>query len=664
MKSSTQPLKIWVGIAGLIWFILVIGVYFVFHKPFTPEIALQLVEIFWNAVIALAVWCTAGGLGHRLLRKIKILPLEGFSIQTAFGLGILGTVWLMIGATLGFGWIQGSILGLVLIVLLFKDMQAWMQQLTDLNMACKESGWFGKLLGLEILVILFLTLTMAIAPPVRFDALVYHLRLPDLYLNHGRFYYVPDNMFWGMPQTGEMLFAWASSIAGFPAAATVGWLSGLTALIGLFGLLRTNLGLNAAWSGLASLLSGITLAISLSWGYVDWLVILFGTAFLIGLQLWVSQRTTGALYVAGAFAGMALATKYTAGILIVAGMGFIIWKAFREKQLQGILGPLLQFLVPALIIFSPWLIKNFVATGSPVYPFLWPAGAMDQIRLEFYQGGRPWGSWLDTIFLPWRATIVGIEAAPGYSASIGPLLLGLSVLAWLGYRYHQPGAQTFLKNTALILAPGLFLWMVLGRFSGYLLQSRLYLGIFPAIAVLAGGGYQAFSQLRISSVRVGRIIGGLVIFVLGLTAFEVGLEALRQGSLLYTAGVLNNQAYRQQNLGMYTLALEQVNELPSNSRVLFLWETRSLGCLLSCDPDEVLDHWIHAQSVYGNTEFVLAAWKNQGYTHILYNQAGADFLRQEDQRFDRVDWASLDDLKASLIELSDLDDIYQLFEIP
>jgi hypothetical protein len=663
MKSSGQSLRTWAGIAGFLWFVLVVGMYFIQHKPFTPEIAIQAAGIFWNAAVALAVWCLAGGLGHKLLGKINISPLEGFSIQSAFGLGLLGTAWLLIGATFGFGWIQGSIVGLILVFFLYKDARAWLHQLVELKSAWKLSGWFGRLLGGEILFILLATLTIALAPPVKFDAMVYHLRLPDLYLDNGRFYYVPEIMFWGMPQIGEMLFTWAISIGGYPAAAIIGWLSGLTAMVGLFGLIENRLGLLAAWSGLASLLAGYTLAISLSWGYVDWLVILFGTAFLISMQLWVKQKTATALLVSGAFAGMALATKYTAGLLIIAGTVFIVWVTYRRGHLMGMVRPAFQFLAAALGFFSPWLIKNFLATGSPVYPFLFPAGAMDQIRLDFFQGGLPWGGWLDTVFLPWRATTMGVEAAPGYSASIGPLLLGLSVWAWLGYKYYSPDAQSFLKNTALIFIPGLFLWMILGRFSNFLLQSRLYLGIFPAIAVLAGGGYQAFGQLRISGVRLGRITGGLILFVLGLTAFEVGLGTLRQESLPYMAGLVNSQAYRQQNLGMYALAQDRMNELPPGSRILFLWETRSLGCLLNCDPDEILDRWPHDLSLYGNAAAVLAAWKNQGYSHILYHQLGADFLRQEDRRYKTIDWDSLDRLKAGLIEISDLNGTYQLYEI-
>ena len=664
LRTNEQYLKNWAGILGFCWFLLVVGVYFVSHKPFTPEIAINLGGNLWHVFTALAIWLLAGGLGHKFLGQLQLSPLERFAFQSAFGLGFLGTAWLFIGVTLGFGWIQGAIFGLGLLVIVFNDIRAWVSQLSVITSAWKASGRFGKILGGELLVILFVTLTVAAAPPVKFDALVYHLRLPDLYLENGRFFYVPEIMFWGMPQIGEMLFTWAISIGGNSAAAILSWLAGLTTLLGLFGLLKDRLGLSAAWSGLAALLVGFTLASSLSWAYVDWFVILFGTAFLIGLISWLRQRAPRLLIISGAFTGMALATKYTAGILVIAGTFLIIWDAYRQKQFGGVVQLLLLFWAPCLLIFSPWLIKNVLATGSPIYPFIFPAGAMDQIRLDYYQGGQAWGSWLDTIFLPWRATSVGIESAPGYSASIGPFILGLSAWAWLGKEYYDHEAQRFLKNTALILVPVLILWMILGRFSSYLLQTRLYLGIFPVMAVLAGAGFQAFSQLRISNVRLGRITAILVLFIMGLTVFEVSSSALRQGSLAYAAGLTSGQAYRQQNLGLYALAIEEINALPAGSRVVFLWETRSLGCMNSCDPDEILDRWPHDLLAYENIDAIQSAWKNQGYTHVLYYKLGADFLQQEDVRYKDVDWESLDQFTNRLVEVTDLSGAYQIYQIP
>ncbi len=134
------------------------------------------------------------------------------------------------------------------------------------------------------------TLVVSLAPAVKFDALVYHLALPHGYLAAGRVNYNPQNIFWGMPQVGEMLYLWALALAGDQAASCLGWGAGVLALLGILGYTRSLVGAPAAWVAVASLLAGFTLAAELSWGYVDYFSLLFGFAFLVALQRWLLCR--------------------------------------------------------------------------------------------------------------------------------------------------------------------------------------------------------------------------------------------------------------------------------------------------------------------------------------------------------------------------------------
>jgi hypothetical protein len=77
-------------------------------------------------------------------------------------------------------------------------------------------------------------------------------------------------MFWGMPQTAEMLYTWAMALAGDPAAASLGWAIGVLTLAGMLGFGLQKLDVDAAWVSAACLVSGYTLASALSWSYVDW----------------------------------------------------------------------------------------------------------------------------------------------------------------------------------------------------------------------------------------------------------------------------------------------------------------------------------------------------------------------------------------------------------
>jgi hypothetical protein len=309
------------------------------------------------------------------------------------------------------------------------------------------------------------------------------------------------------------------------------------------------------------------------------------------------------------------------------------------------------------------LVKNALATGNPLYPFIFPGGAMDAFRQELYQGFPVWGDWRDVLLLPWQATMTGHEGAPGYSASIGPLILGLAPVYVVGWLLKNDPKQKKLWLAAALSAIGLVIWAVGSRFSGYLIQTRLYLAIFPALGLLAGGGYRVLARIEVPGVRLGRIAGTLVLLVLGLNAFQVFLDVLSKGAVQTVAGITSSQEYLDVNLGWYAPAMRAIQELPQQARVLMLWEARSLYCLPHCQPDEVLDRWRRDLHTWGEPQIALAEWRQAGYSYLLIHTAGADFTRLNDRRYSPAEWQALDQLLASLEPEQEFGEAYALYRL-
>jgi hypothetical protein len=669
MDEQDKNRRLLTGVLAFLGFTGLTIAYFIVHKPFTPDLALHLGTALGRLIAVTLLVVAAGGLGRRLLpmAALDTMPLACLALQAALGLGLLGLGVLALGVLGGLrpwvGWLSLALL----LFWLRRSALAWLDQWRGLDQAWRPAGRLGNFLAVCIALVLAFTLLSALSPPVRFDALTYHLVLPRLYLGAGRFYDVPQNIFWGMPQAAEMLYTWALALAGDPAAPVLGWAFGVLALAGLLGFGLQKFDAETAWVGAAALVSGFTLASALSWGYADWLVMLFGVAWLIVLEAWVSDRRPQYLILAGALAGLAIGAKYTAGILLLCGAVVLVFYSRQSARLA--LMNLLRYGLAAGLAAAPWLVKNLLTTGNPLYPFLFPAGAMSELRLALYQGGQPFGGWQDVFLLPLRATFIGVEGGPGYSASIGPLLFGLSLCAGLGWRLRPASAKEAIRAAALIVATGVLAWMVLGRFSSYLLQSRLYFAFFPALAFLAGAGFSGLQGLAVPQVRLGRLASFLIALVVGLNTFEVGVNTLQQQAPAAALGLKPAEQYLDDNLGWYAPATQAVRSLPAGERALLLWEPRSLYCLPRCDPDEVLDRWMRARydtpgGAPADNSAILQAWRAAGYTHLLYYRLGADFIHQEGRMpYTEADWQALEALLGDLRLVQDFGGAYQLYSM-
>ena len=669
--------KHWVSIIILNWVLLVISAYYVFHKPITAAQLAAWIKAGGQILSSGAVIVLAGGIGRKLFPLSNLQPREALSLQASLGLGLLGTGLMSWGAAIGYQrWVLlGLFIGLL--VLFSRSSLAWARQFSKLQDIFQQGKAADLLIKIIILVILGAGLLRALAPPLKFDSLVYHLSLPARYLHQESFTYLADNVYWGMPQVQEMLFLFSMAPAGVEAGPVLGWWIGVFSLISVYLLVQRCSGDTPAWVAVLTLISGLTTARSLSWGYTLWLNVLWGSSFL--LILWHREqvltgeqenegeffsRELGLLFMAGLTAGFAMGTKYTSGLLVPIGLGVLLWGGIRRtfhdfwKRAGG-------FLLGAGAAFSPWLIKNLAAVGNPLYPFFLPSGAMESWRLSVLSNPEGAMSFWQTLMLPVASTVLGIEGGPGYAASIGPLFLALGAVGLLAGG-KDPQAGRLLRIVKFSVLAGLMIWAGAGMISVHLSQTRLYAVLFPAAAVLVGAGYESLGRYNFRRVRLRVLVLGLILMVAVFNVIQVGTEDARDGSLRHFLGVMDDQEYLTNNLGWYKAAVASPEELPEGARLVMLWEPRGYYCLPSCDSDEILDRWHFDLRKQGGRVDVVRTWIEDGYTHLLYHRAGADFVRSTDERFSAHSWKELDRALESLPLIEDYGGVYQLYllEVP
>jgi hypothetical protein len=313
----------------------------------------------------------------------------------------------------------------------------------------------------------------------------------------------------------------------------------------------------------------------------------------------------------------------------------------------------------------PWLIKNVMATSNPFYPLFIPSGAMDAILLDFYQFKPMTQDWTRVLLLPWQATIMGVDGGEGFSSSIGPLLLGLSPLAWMRWRDHSPEQRTATKLCGSILVAGFLIWAIGSQFRGLLIQTRLYFVLFPAWAILAAAGYMNIARINSHNIRFGNLAGALILLALAFNAFSTSSAVAASNPILTILNLEDRASYIKRHLGGYTDAMQTVASLPQDAKVILLWETRSLECLPKCDPDEIIGRWYHDWSIHRNQDRVIQSWKNQGYSHVLLNHDGADFVRKYDANAPSAEyWEGLRAVLKNLTPVEMDASGYQLYQIP
>lgn len=223
-----------------------------------------------------------------------------------------------------------------------------------------------------LLIILVGSYFWALAPSVRFDALMYQLAAPERYIEAGRMLPIPESMNTTYAHYANLLFGFGLLLYGQPLPGLLHFLMGLL-LAGFTYILGTRL-FNPRIGQLAAvlLLSLPWLSIEIGTAYIDAFTgVYLGAMFFTGLLWW---RASGPLWLSGIFAGLALGVKLTAlpSIIIFAlllGLA-VLWKnQLKPVAVPQVLRVGAQLGLPAMLLFSPWMLRDWLWSGTPFYPW-------------------------------------------------------------------------------------------------------------------------------------------------------------------------------------------------------------------------------------------------------------------------------------------------------
>ncbi|MFN8491989.1 MAG: glycosyltransferase family 39 protein [Caldilineaceae bacterium] len=583
------------------------------------------------------VLVSAFGFGAITLRWVGFrdrLKPEFYLFAIALGLGALGHLMLGLGALhllyqvtawslLAVGVTTGMI-ELINQRLLYG--KAWVQARANLQIS-----WFSSCLFLIIVIGLCYPLwTDALAPPISWDEIAYHLSIPQIYLQQHSITYIPFIPYSNWPLEFEMLFTLSLLLSSVTLAHLLCWTTLILICIGLYILGRHyvdgQVGSVAAAVFATTPMVGILAGTALIELPLTFYTFLAVYAWLKWLE--TGERTSWML--SALFSGLAASIKMNAAVTPLLLGGLMATTSLLRNRVRPWL-ILKQFVLYGLIAFAvvaPWYLKSWLYTGNPIWPFgqQWlGARDWDMLGSEYLFGYirvintplTPW-QWLLNL---WRVMIPsGMFGPPRMTLGwlyLTLLLLAIPMLLLLKSKEQQ--LPRWLAMLALIFYTSWFLQTHQTRF---LLPATPILALLAAVAI--GWWWRRWQQQYRLLIQVA-----LLLALLATSWLAVPGDRNRFISRWpFLTGKVSYDEFLQAQISGYGAYLYANQHLPHDAYVLmFLYESRGYYLQRNYMWANPIGQRVLRLEQFTNADELATELHKRGITHIFFNRAQVEPYR-------------------------------------
>jgi hypothetical protein len=541
----------------------------------------------WHLVLFGGLWLAAYFAGKAVLRLVGYR--EGLPPELAIAAGVAAfsvAAFALAAVHLAYAFV----VKVITVAVLAAGFYPWARRLrlaparvrrwlAELELGPAAWIFFGGLLAFPLAL-------AAAQPPLYWDALTYHLAVPQKYAAAHGLVYLPQNIYSSMPLGATMFYLWG-----------ILW-DGLTCA-------------NASYCAVSILVVALVYRLARLWlsqfyAAAAAFLVFFSPVFFVVMpgahvDHFLMAYAASALYVyfspgngiparrplaVGMFLGAALAVKYTSVYVLGALAPVLIYDLFRRRlRWRGaavMLGVAFAFVVP-------WLVKAYVERGNPLFPLFYGVlGGRDFSQLQA-QHLVSWqhtmgagSSWSDLLLLPYRIS-VRADFDYGYFAGIYlPYLIPLAAVA----------AVVFRRAGRLVA----FAWAFVACWWLGPQQLRFLDGGLAALAIAASGSLAVGEAALRGAARVLWKWGVVALIIYTGLAYNVGGVFRTLEGYDYLAGE-NREQFLETKCGFY-LAQKFINEnTPADAKILMVFTNHTLYL----ERDAVYDSFFEASA------FLLAA---------------------------------------------------------
>lgn len=501
-------------------------------------------------------------------------------------LAILFFVGLPLAHSLGTN--SAIFIGYGLLCLIFTALLAVYGLKLVLRCSASDSYIGTALLFLSSAVCFVLICTAVYLPVVARDALVHHLAVPSLWIQNGRPYEIQWHQWSYYPMLLQTVF---TGLLYFGEWACVLLHSLFLVLFGvLLSLVHaqfSNRSLPVAYTYALVLFTPVALSLAAT-PLVDLGLAFYCGAVLATFFLTEIKRDTGVLV--GIFLGTALSIKYNALLFVLATVPFIpliYW--FNTKSFEIFVRCLGATCFAALIVYSPWLLRNALYTGNPFFPLFGSffgasaaesvVGSVSPLEKRMYLYGE---SGVEILLLPFRMLIFGEEGNPRLFDGIASPIFLLVLLPLLRLFWNRTAIQERVYPGGIVLWYGMLVIYTTIALLYAPARIRYMAPVYFLIAILTVEG---LSGLKKQGGRLFQLLPWILMLChigWGMVHAPV-IENLKASISLYRNN-RERESYRKKHIE-YDLIQEVNKRVPADSCTLLLYTGNSFywytGCVRS-----------------------------------------------------------------------------------
>jgi hypothetical protein len=511
------------------------------------------------------------GYGALVLRIFKIDQAlrwgERASWSFVLGIGVLGWLLFLVG-------VSGMLSTIPMLIVLILGVPGIVLLGRPEVSSNTPLGTIERVLLAVLLAALALDSLEGVSPPADADSLAYHFATPKLFLEAGRIIFIPRAVDGAAPLLLQMTYTSALGLGGEVTLTLWTMVSGWGAALLLFVIALNHM--NRCWA-LAIALIWLTTPVVLYGGGAGHVEVRNAGFVLLAVAALMRARETGWLRyvaVAGLATGLFIASKYT-GLLFAAACLPVL------MMLKGWPRRVVVFGSMAGLAGFQWYLWNFIHTGDPVFPMLFPLIGSSQypywdaahhlaLQHDLFMGERAIPNTpLSMLAYPFLATFSTFSAFDSERAGMGPFLFLITPFALAGFWRFRCD----IKNGPWILALiTVCLFYVLWFLSGSSQRVRHLTPLYP-VALLASA-YLATRWSESAKTTWPLILATLL--TLGIQMAGHGASSFNYARHVFTSE--SRDAFYGRNVSGYA-AVKWINaNLTDDDKIMFV--NRQLNYLI------------------------------------------------------------------------------------